>query len=84
MAWNGLQIAGNHIAVEVVFAYRADKNASLVTKASKKIAALHANSKTPEWIEEEWISPLEIMTLMPLRRSRSMNCSSARSWPCVR
>ena len=30
-----------------------DKNTPLVTNTDKKIAALHVNSKTPEWIEED-------------------------------
>ena len=45
---NGLQIAGDDIAVEVMPADSADKNATLVTKTGEKIAALQASSNTPE------------------------------------
>ena len=48
MARNGLHIAGDDIAVEVVPTESANKNATLVTKKSKKITTLQANSKTPE------------------------------------
>ena len=48
MTRNGLQIASDDVAVEVVPTDSADKNTTLVTKTGKKIAALQASSNTPE------------------------------------
>ncbi len=48
MTRNGLQIAGDDVAVEVVPADSTDKNATLVTKTGEKIASLQASSNTPE------------------------------------
>lgn len=84
VARHRLTCASYDIAVEVVFADRANQHAPLVAEPCKKVAAFHANSITPERQEDVGISPFATMTSMPLRRSRSISCNSESVSPSVR